>query len=113
MYEATAFLSLNPERVIIDEAQQYPELFKVLRGTIDTRRQQKGRFLLTGSSSPDIVRGITESLAGRIATVELSPFTQNEFYESPPSRLSEMTTPYDENDLENDFKNLKDLKISC
>ncbi len=88
--DPAAFLSLNPERVIIDEAQQYPELFKVLRGVIDTERQKKGRFLLTGSSSPEIVRGITESLAGRIATVELWPFTQNEFYENPPSTLYEM-----------------------
>lgn len=88
--DPAAFLSLNPDQVIIDEAQQYPELFKVLRGIIDSERQQKGRFLLTGSSSPEIVKEITESLAGRIATVELWPFTQNEFYERPPSRLYEM-----------------------
>lgn len=98
--DPVAFLSLNPDRVIIDEAQQYPELFNVLRGIIDARRQQKGRFLLTGSSSPEIVKGITESLAGRIATVELSPFTQNEFYERPPSRfyekiINETTLPKD------------------
>ena len=78
-----AFFVLNPEMVIIDEAQQYPDLFKVLRGVIDGKRQQKGRFILTGSSSPAIVRGITESLAGRIATTELWPFKQNELYEQP------------------------------
>lgn len=77
------FLDLRPGKVIIDEAQQYPELFKVLRGVIDADRTSKGRFLLTGSSSPEIVKGITESLAGRIATVELWPFKQNEFREVP------------------------------
>jgi len=81
--DPVAFFSINPDRIIIDEAQQYPELFRVLRGVIDRDRQLKGRFLLTGSSSPDIVKGITESLAGRIATVELWPFKQSEFYEKP------------------------------
>jgi uncharacterized protein len=77
------FLDLHPDRVIIDEAQQYPELFKVLRGVVDADRGSKGRFLLTGSSSPEIVKGITESLAGRIFTVELWPFKQNEFRSVP------------------------------
>lgn len=103
--DPVAFLSLNPDRVIIDEAQQYPELFNVLRGIIDARRQQKGRFLLTGSSSPEIVKGITESLAGRIATVELSPFTQNEFYERPPSRLYEKII--NETTLPKDFLSMR------
>ena len=80
------FLSLHTKNVIIDEAQQYPDLFKVLRGAIDAERHLKGRYLLTGSSSPEIVKGISESLAGRIATVELSPFKQNEYHEAalPP-----------------------------
>ena len=77
-----AFFTLNPDKVIIDEAQQYPELFQVLRGVIDSNRKQKGRFLLTGSSSPEIVKGITESLAGRIATVEMWPFKQTEQFET-------------------------------
>ncbi len=76
--------------MIIDEAQQYPDLFKTLRGVIDAERKQKGRFLLTGSSSPEVVRGISESLAGRIATVELWPFKQNEFYDLPLPVIYEM-----------------------
>lgn len=72
--DPVSFFSINSGRVIIDEAQQYPELFKVLRGVIDSDRSTKGGFLLTGSSSPDIVKGITESLAGRNATVEMAPF---------------------------------------
>ena len=81
--DPVSFFTLNTDQVIIDEAQQYPDLFKVLRGVVDADRKRKGRFILTGSSSPEIVKEITESLAGRIATVELWPFKQNELYENP------------------------------
>jgi len=77
------FFSRRSESTIIDEAQQYPELFAVLRGVIDRDRSATGRFLLTGSSSPGIVKGMSESLAGRIATVELWPFKAGELYERP------------------------------
>ena len=76
-----AFFTLNSHNIIIDEAQQYPEIFQVLRSIIDSDRKTKGRFILTGSSSPDIVKGITESLAGRIATVEMWPFKQTEVHD--------------------------------
>jgi len=79
--DPVAFFSIHHDHIIIDEAQQYPEIFRTLRGVIDADRQIKGRFIITGSSSPDIMKGITESLAGRIATVEMSPFKQCEFYE--------------------------------
>lgn len=45
--------------------------------------QSAGRFLLTGSSSPEIVKGLSESLAGRLATIELWPFKAAEFYDRP------------------------------
>ena len=77
------FFSRQREKTIIDEAQQFPELFKVLRGVIDQDRNAAGRFLLTGSSSPGIIRGLSESLAGRIATIELWPFKTAEFYDKP------------------------------
>lgn len=77
------FFSRRPDTTIIDEAQQYPEIFRVLRGVIDQDRNATGRYLLTGSSSPEIVNGLTESLAGRIATIELSPFKVAEFANSP------------------------------
>jgi len=60
--------------VVIDEAQQKPELFPVLRVLIDQKRTP-GRFLILGSASPDLKRQASESLAGRIAYHELSPFT--------------------------------------
>ena len=81
------FFSRQRDKTIIDEAQQFPELFKVLRGVIDKDRKAVGRFLLTGSSSPDIVKGLSESLAGRIATIELWPFKAAEFYDKPLSSV--------------------------
>jgi len=79
--DPVAFFTINHAHIIIDEAQQYPEIFKTLRGIIDADRKNKGRFLITGSSSPNIVKGVSESLAGRIATVEMAPFKQCEYYE--------------------------------
>ncbi len=78
--DPVAFFTINNTSVIIDEAQQYPAIFETLRGVVDAGRKKKGRFIITGSSSPTIVKGITESLAGRIATVEMAPFKQCEYY---------------------------------
>ncbi len=88
--DPVAFFSINQKNIIINEAQQYPTLFSTLRGVVDTDRQKKGRFLLTGSSSPEIIKGMSESLAGRIASIELWPFKQNEFYETPLPVLYKM-----------------------
>lgn len=63
--------------VIIDEIQRLPDLFPILRGLIDAGRQRgrrAGRFLLLGSASGELLRQSSESLAGRIAYVELAPF---------------------------------------
>ncbi|MCF7972532.1 MAG: ATP-binding protein [Phycisphaerae bacterium] len=77
---------LEPERfldryasqlVIIDEVQLSPNLFPVLRSLID-RDRHAGRFLLLGSSSPDLMRQSGESLAGRIVYHELAPFALHE-----------------------------------
>ncbi len=103
--DPVSFFSINSGQVIIDEAQQYPDLFKVLRGVIDSDRSAKGRFLLTGSSSPDIVKGITESLAGRIATIEMAPFKQGEYHDEPLSAMYEMLL--DASTKPNDFLQLK------
>ena len=63
-----------PEPLILDEAQTLPEIFSVLRSIIDEQRHLKGRFYLLGSVNPNLVRQVSESLAGRIGTVELTPF---------------------------------------
>ena len=69
--------SLEHLCVILDEVQRMPGLFSWLRPLIDARRT-KGRFLLLGSAGPGLVRGISESLAGRISYLELSPLTLTE-----------------------------------
>jgi len=84
------FFGRQKERTIIDEAQQYPELFRVLRGVIDEDRTATGRYLLTGSSSPAIIRGLSESLAGRIATVELWPMKGVELLDRPLPNIYEV-----------------------
>lgn len=65
-------------RVILDEAQQVPELFPVLRSVIDEQRRENGQFVLLGSASLSLVKSISESLAGRVAFVEMSPLLWQE-----------------------------------
>jgi len=75
--DPAAYLSRHDDKlVILDEVQRMPELFATLRGLIDTGRQTgkaNGRFLLLGSASADLLRQ-SETLAGRIAYIELMPF---------------------------------------
>ena len=72
--EPEAFFELNSDRfVCLDEIQRTPEIYPVLRGVVD-RRGSNGQFLVLGSASPDLLRQTSESLAGRIAFVELTPF---------------------------------------
>lgn len=59
--------------VIIDEFQRQPALFELLRVLAD-RTPTRARFLILGSASPDLVRGASETLAGRVATCEMSGF---------------------------------------
>lgn len=75
----------NPEQalselhglVVIDEAQRRPELFAALRPLVD-RPASKTRFLLLGSVAPELVRGVSESLAGRARYLEMSGFSLDE-----------------------------------
>lgn len=101
----TAFFDIHQDGLVIDEAQQYPDLFSVLRGVIDADRQRKGRFILTGSSSPHIVKAITESLAGRIATVEMWPFKQGELFDKDISAIYDLMTAG--NTCAEDFRRLQ------
>ncbi len=76
--DARGFLSAQKGRlVIIDEVQRMPGLFQVLRGLIDERvliGDKAGHFLLLGSASIDLLHQSSETLAGRIAYLELPPF---------------------------------------
>jgi predicted AAA+ superfamily ATPase len=81
------FLRINPSHVAIDEAQFLPDLFRALRVAIDSSREKKGRFVITGSSSPDLVKSISESLAGRVGFIEISPFLATEALKLPQSKF--------------------------
>jgi predicted AAA+ superfamily ATPase len=76
------FFRLNPRFVALDEAQFAPEVFPALRIAIDERRREKGLYVISGSSSPELIRSVSESLAGRIAVIELSPFSWSEVTET-------------------------------
>jgi hypothetical protein len=80
--DAELYLSNHEGRlVILDEIHRTPGIFKTLRGLIDRRRRKgirAGQFLLLGSASIALLRQSAESLAGRIAYLELTPFTAGE-----------------------------------
>ena len=63
--------------VVIDEVQIMPELFKVLRVLVD-RPKNQARFLILGSASPDVVKNVSQTLAGRVEFVELAGFDLSE-----------------------------------
>lgn len=63
---------------ILDEAQAVPEVFAALRGAADAARDRNGRFVVLGSAQPALVRGASESLAGRAAVIELDPLCAQE-----------------------------------
>jgi len=69
--------------VVLDEVQRRPELFATLRALAD-RRPLPARFLLLGSASPDIVKGVSETLAGRARFIDMRGFSLGEL---PASRV--------------------------
>ena len=76
LYDADAYLrGLRGRLVIVDEIHRAPGLFETIRGIIDDRREEGariGHFLLLGSASLDLMRQAGESLAGRVAYLELA-----------------------------------------
>ncbi len=73
--------------LIIDEVQLKPDLFRVLRGLVDIRKragEKTTQFLLLGSASRDLLQQSTETLAGRIRFLELSPFSILEIQATDP-----------------------------
>ena len=80
--DAEGFLLAQRGRlVVLDEVQRVPGLFAVLRGVIDQRRragESVGQFMLLGSASGALLGQAAESLAGRIATLQITPFQARE-----------------------------------
>jgi len=83
------YLSQHLHRlVILDEIHRLPDIFQTLRSVIDRRRRtdrKVSQFLLLGSASMDLMHQSAETLAGRIAYLELTPFTAAEVGGTRPS----------------------------
>ncbi|MDR0656435.1 MAG: ATP-binding protein [Treponema sp.] len=77
------FLQQNPPPVIIDEAQYAPELFPYIKMYADENPQDKGAFWLTGSQRFRLMKGVQESLAGRIGIWDLMGFSYREKIKKP------------------------------
>jgi predicted AAA+ superfamily ATPase len=72
------FLKEHPTPVIIDEVQYAPGLFRHLKAEIDRNRHAMGRYILTGSQQFVLMKGISDSLAGRCAVLELENLSRDE-----------------------------------
>lgn len=74
------FFEQNSDKIIfLDEIQRSPEIFKTLRHICD-KHQRNGWIYISGSSSPDLLKQSSESLAGRVGFLELTPFLISEIY---------------------------------
>ncbi len=86
--EAELFFSRHTDKLIcLDEVQRCPEIFAPLRAIIDSR-QRTGQFLLLGSASRDLIKQSSETLAGRIAYLELTPFLYSEITQHTKKNFS-------------------------
>jgi predicted AAA+ superfamily ATPase len=91
-----AFFMAHPNQlVILDEVQRMPGVFSILRGVVDQRRrlgESSGQFLLLGSASGVLLQQSSESLAGRVAQIELTPFQAREVFagDVQPSELNSL-----------------------
>ncbi len=90
--DAEGFFAAHPgQLIVLDEVQRVPELFATLRGVIDQRRRAgatAGQFLLLGSASGVLLGQASESLAGRVAMLELRPFQERELHTEDTAPLA-------------------------
>jgi predicted AAA+ superfamily ATPase len=63
---------------ILDEVQNVPEVFALVRSRIDRHPRRRGQWILTGSQEAPLMQGVTESMAGRAAVLQLLPFSSRE-----------------------------------
>lgn len=89
-----AFLAKYPQGVIIDEAQNYPDIFSYLQVLVDEDRHQgksDRRFIVTGSNNFTLMERVTQSMTGRTAVMSLLPLSTQEIVDySPGATTSQM-----------------------
>ena len=107
------FLSLHPAPFIFDEIQKAPELFDYLEGVVDSHikaGRKRGLYVLTGSQAYKLMKGITESMSGRVGLVSMEPLSMSEIhgveelpFEIDIERINKRCSSYsiDSNDLYN------------
>ena len=97
--DPVAYLSGHARQLLVlDEIHRMPDIFQVLRGQIDERRRigkGAGKFLILGSASMELMRQSSESLAGRISYVELTPLTAAEVCRSEEGMTENHTAETD------------------
>ncbi len=79
-----AFLRRHPAPAIIDEVQYAPTLFRHLKAVVDANRRSNGQYLLTGSQKFTLMKGVSESLAGRADIVQLEMLSLAEIGQALP-----------------------------
>jgi predicted AAA+ superfamily ATPase len=77
------FLQMHPGPIIIDEIQYAPDLLIYIKIAVDKNRHQYGQFILTGSQTFSLMAGVSESLAGRVAVMDLYPMHWKEISAIP------------------------------
>ena len=87
------FFKLHGSPLILDEVQRAPECFSVLKYMIDSDRRA-GMYILTGSQKYALMKGVSESLAGRIGIVDMLGLSDREIYEDPFDRPFLPTSDY-------------------
>lgn len=76
------FMKEYNNNVIFDEVQKIPEIFELIKISVDKDRNNYGKFILTGSSQFSLIKKITESLAGRIGLISMLPMQYSELPEN-------------------------------
>jgi hypothetical protein len=84
------FLDTVAAPTILDEIQYVPELLSHIKIRVDSRRGTMGQFIMTGSQIFNLMAGLTESLAGRAAIIELLPFSNREIALESPQPLPDL-----------------------
>ncbi len=84
--DPVGFVNSLPEKVILDEIQKSPNIFSQIKLVVD-RNRVPGRFILTGSVSVLHVRGLSDSLAGRMEIIRMHPLAQTELERAKPDFL--------------------------
>ncbi|MGE0387392.1 MAG: ATP-binding protein [Gammaproteobacteria bacterium] len=89
--EPDAFLRRHPAPAIIDEVQYAPGLLRHLKSAVDARRETNGQYLLTGSQKFTLMKGVSESLAGRAEFIELETLSLAEILRAAPGTETDGT----------------------